>query len=380
MIRIRHQEKSLTQIFLEFFRLGLISFGGPAAHMALMEQELVSRKKWVNRQQFLDFMGGVNLIPGPSATQMTLLIGYRLRGFWGMIVGGLGFIIPAAIITGVLAFFYTRYQALPQLDSILGGIKPAIMAVIAGAILKLGKAAVKSYPLALLGLLVIAASFAGINELTAIISAGVAGMIIMRAKDKAACGNVGTLFPLLAAQTAISTVAGYSSIQLFWVFFKIGSLLFGTGYVLVAYVNTELVEGLGWITSEQLLDAIAIGQFTPGPVLSSATFIGYLLDGPKGALIATAGIFLPSWFFILVLYPFIDRLRKSPLTAAFLDSVNVAAVAIMVVVMLTFSAQVLIAWQPIMIFALALIAVFGPWKINPLWIVLGAALTGYLLF
>lgn len=225
MIRIRHQEKSLTQIFLEFFRLGLISFGGPAAHMALMEQELVSRKKWVNRQQFLDFMGGVNLIPGPSATQMTLLIGYRLRGFWGMIVGG-----------------------------------------------------------------------------------------------------------------------------------------------------------LGWITSEQLLDAIAIGQFTPGPVLSSATFIGYLLDGPKGALIATAGIFLPSWFFILVLYPFIDRLRKSPLTAAFLDSVNVAAVAIMVVVMLTFSAQVLIAWQPIMIFALALIAVFGPWKINPLWIVLGGALTGYLLF
>ena len=372
----------LSKIFLEFFRLGLIAFGGPAAHVALMEQELVTRKKWLTHQQFLDYMGGVNLIPGPNSTQMTMLVGYQLRGFWGMILSGMGFIIPAAAITTILAIFYTKYQGLPELDNILMGIKPAILAIILGAVVKLGKKAVKNYKLAILGILVIALSFLGVNEITAILGAGMAGMLAftLGKRKKDGSGNIKSLVPFLAINTMAAGIAPYSTLKLFWVFIKIGSLLFGTGYVLIAYVNAELVENLGWLTPDQLLDAIAIGQFTPGPLLTSATFIGFILDGYKGAIVATLGIFLPSYIFILILYPFIHKLRKSPYTSAFLDSVNVAAVGVMVAVFIVFSIDVVTSWKPGLILALAMAAVWGPWKINSLWIVAGGAVMGYVLF
>lgn len=371
---------SLPQILLEFLRLGLISFGGPAAHAALMEQELVARKKWLTHQQFLDYMGGVNLIPGPNSTQMTMLVGYQLRGIPGMLMSGTGFILPAALITGVLAAVYTRYQELHALESIMMGIKPAILIIIAGAVVKLGRKAIKNLPLAILGVMVLMSSFLGVNEITAILGAGVVGMLFFSIRNKTKPQNLKSLFPLLAVQGLGATAATYSSLKLFWIFVKIGSLLFGSGYVLIAYVNTELVENLGWITPGQLIDAIAIGQFTPGPLLTSATFIGYILDGWKGATIATLGIFLPSFLFIVILYPFIGKLRKSAYTSAFLDSVNVAAVAVMAAVSIHLSLDVVTSWKAILIMALAAVAVWGPKKISSLWIVAGAGILGYFIF
>jgi chromate transporter len=370
---------SPLQIFLEFFRLGLIAFGGPAAHAALMEKELVGRRKWITHQQFLDYLGGVNLIPGPNSTQITMLVGYQLRGFWGMIMGGLGFVIPAAAITGALAVFYVEYQSLPQLESILFGIKPAILAIIASAVIKLGKKAVKGFELGVLGLIVVVITLLGVNEITAILGAGFAGMLYFSMKKRIGQGKgLNTFFPFFLLNVASATISQYSTLKLFWIFTKIGALLFGSGYVLIAYVNAELVEKLGWITPEQLLDAIAIGQFTPGPLISSATFIGYLLDGYKGALVATAGIVLPSFIFILLLYPFIGKLRKSPLTSAFLDSVNVAAVGVMVSVSIILAKEVVIGWQPLVILIISLILVMGPWKVNSLWVVLLGGLSGIL--
>ncbi|TVQ14000.1 MAG: chromate efflux transporter [Bacteroidetes bacterium] len=371
---------TLLDIFREFFRLGLIAFGGPAAHAALMETELVAKKKWVTRQQFLDYLGGVNLIPGPNSTQITMLVGYQLRGFWGMILGGMGFIIPAALITGVIAVFYVRYEHLPGMEIVLNGIKPAILVIIAGAIVKLGKKAIKSFQLAILGAIVVVATLAGLNEVLAIPGAGILGMLYFMARNKGHQGPSKSVFlPLLSIPLAGSVIVSYSATKLFWIFLKIGALLFGSGYVLIAYVNAELVEKLGWITPGQLIDAIAIGQITPGPLISSATFIGFLLDGFQGAAIATMAIVLPSFIFILILYPFIKKLRQSPVSAAFLDSVNVAAVGVMASVFIVLSFEVVTGWKPALIMLLTSLAVWGPLKINTLWIIAGAALAGYLL-
>lgn len=371
---------SLLDIFREFFRLGLIAFGGPAAHAALMETELVARKKWLSRQQFLDYLGGVNLIPGPNSTQITMMVGYQLRGFWGMIFGGMGFIIPAALITGIIAIFYVQYEHLPAMEIALNGIKPAILVIIAGAIIKLGKKAIKNYQLAILGTIVVVATLAGVNEVLAIPGAGVLGMLYFLARDKTHQGPLKSVFlPLLSIPLAGSALVSYSTAKLFWVFFKIGALLFGSGYVLVAYVNAELVEKLGWITPGQLIDAIAIGQITPGPLISSATFIGFLLDGFQGAAIATLAIVLPSFLFILILYPFIKKLRQSPVSAAFLDAVNVAAVGVMVSVFVALGIEIVTGWKPALIMLLTSVAVWGPFRINTLWIIAGAALAGYLL-
>ncbi len=371
---------SLLDIFKEFFRLGLIGFGGPAAHAALIETELVVRKKWLSRQQFLDYLGGVNLIPGPNSTQITMLVGYQLRGFWGMILGGMGFIIPAALITGIIAIFYVQYEHLPAMEIVLNGIKPAILVIIAGAIVKLGKKAIKSYQLALLGVIVVVATLAGLNEVLAIPGAGILGMLYFMASNKTHQGPLKSVFlPLLSIPLVGSSLVSYSAAKLFWVFFKIGAFLFGSGYVLVAYVNAELVEKLGWITPGQLIDAIAIGQITPGPLISSATFIGFLLDGFQGAAIATLAIVLPSFLFIFILYPFIKKLRQSPVSAAFLDAVNVAAVGVMTSVFVILGIEISTGWKPALIMLLTSAAVWGPFKINTLWIIAGAALAGYLL-
>ncbi len=371
---------TLLDIFREFFRLGLIAFGGPAAHAALMETELVAKKKWLTRQQFLDYLGGVNLIPGPNSTQITMLVGYQLRGFWGMILGGMGFIIPATLITGVIAVFYVRYEHLPGMEIVLNGIKPAILVIIAGAIVKLGRKAIKNFQLAILGAIVVVTTLAGLNEVLAIPGAGIVGMLYFMARKKAHQGLSKSVFlPLLSIPLAGSVIVSYSVTKLFWIFLKIGALLFGSGYVLIAYVNAELVEKLGWITPGQLLDAIAIGQITPGPLISSATFIGFLLDGFQGAAIATIAIVLPSFLFILILYPFIKKLRQSPVSAAFLDSVNVAAVGVMASVFVVLGFEVVTGWKPALIMLLTSLAVWGPLKINTLWIIAGAALAGYLL-
>ncbi len=370
----------LHRIFLQFLKLGLIAFGGPAAHAGLMEQELVTRKKWITAQTFLDYLGSVNLIPGPNSTQLTMLVGYQLRGLRGMVVSGTAFVLPAALITAVLAWVYVRLGHVPVIESLFYGIQPAVIAVIAGAIYKLGRKALKSVWLGALGVIVLAANLAGLNEITAILGAGAIGMAAYASRrgfrgDK----NVKSLTPFLLFNALGTGIGTYSSLKLFWIFFKIGSVLFGTGYVLVAYMDGELVEKAAWLTREQLLDAIAIGQFTPGPILSAATFAGFLLEGWKGAAIATAGIFLPSFAFILLLYPIIPRLRRSPYTAAFLDSVNMGAVSVMLAVSIGMAREVVTDLPAALIMGLALIAVLTIKRLNPIWVILAGAVISLLI-
>ncbi len=384
-------------LFLQFLKLGLIAFGGPAAHAGLMERELVARKKWISAQTLLDFLGAVNLIPGPNSTQLTMLVGYRFQGFWGLLVSGGGFILPAALITGVLAWAYVSMGSIPAVGHILFGLKPAILAIIAGAIFQLGKKALKNAWLALMGAAALLALWFGLGEVPVILGAGAVGMVsrmlqLARTRyGKKKHGAAGAqknspknkrlwIFPLLPlSQAVIVAAAQTASLKLFWIFFKIGALLFGSGYLLVAYMDAELVDRLGLLTRAQLLDAIAIGQFTPGPILTAATFVGYQLEGIQGAVAATLGIFLPSVFFILLLYPLIPRLRRSPITSAFLDSVNMAAVCVMLWVSIYMAIEVTVDWRSASILALSLIAVFWIRRISSVWIVLSGALTGYLL-
>ena len=397
----------IASLFLQFLKLGFIAFGGPAAHASLMERELVSRKKWLSHQTFLDYLGSVNLIPGPNSTQLTMLTGYNLGGIPGMLVSGIGFIFPAALITGILAWLYVTMGELPAFENMLMGLKPAVIAVIAGAVFKLGKKALKNKWLGILGVIAIAAMLLGLSEIFTILGAGAAGMLTFtfyralipnnKKKDgdrtsknerqkqnpqqkKGRSKKSKRLFsfsPLMLLNAGLTGVAAVSTLKLFWIFFKIGAVLFGSGYLLVAYMDGELVECLAWLTREQLLDAIAIGQFTPGPILSAATFVGYVLNGVPGAIAATIGIFLPSIVFILILYPIIPRLRKSAYSAAFLDSVNVAAVAVMLAVSISMAIEVATDWQSIAILVLALGAVFVMKKVSSVWIILGGAALGF---
>jgi chromate transporter len=374
------EKPSLSKLFLQFLKLGFIAFGGPAAHIALMEREIVQRRGWISQQLFLDFMGSVNLIPGPNSTQMTMLAGYKLRGFWGMLATGFGFIIPAAVLTGVMAWLYVSLGHLPSIEAFFFGLKPAVIAVIAGAILQLGRKAVKNIWLGLLALLVLAVTLLGLGEITAILGAGALGMAVYAIHNGfRQGGNLKNLAPFVLLQAGGVAATQLTTLKLFLVFVKIGAVLFGSGYVLVAYIDGELVQKLGWLTHQQLLDAIAIGQFTPGPVLTAATFVGYVLQGWQGALVATIGIFLPSFLFIVILFPIIPRLRKSPYTAAFLDSVNAAAVAVMISVTIIMTMEVAVDWRAAAILAAALIVVFSFKKVSSVWIILGGAGLGFLL-
>lgn len=365
---------ALKEVASVFFRLGLIAFGGPAAHIAMMEEEVVEKRKWMDRQHFLDMVGATNLIPGPNSTEMTMHCGYQRAGIAGLFVAGFSFIFPAVVLTGLLAWAYVEYGEVPAVKPFLIGIKPAVLAIIAAAVLKLGKKALKGWELGALGLLVIAASFAGANAVFALLGAGVIGALYFQIK-KGLKGPTSALLPLLlpASTTALAQI---STMKIFWVFLKVGAVLYGSGYVLFAYLDAELVMR-GWMERQELMDAIAMGQFTPGPVLSTATFIGYQLGGFSGALAATLGIFLPSFFFVLILNPLIPKMRKSAFLGHFLDSVNVAAVAIMVVVLLQMGWDTLNDWRPIAIAALGMLATFGPKKMNAMWVVLGGAFLGF---
>lgn len=374
------EKPSLSKLFLEFFKLGFIAFGGPAAHVALMEREIVYRRGWISQQLFLDFMGSVNLIPGPNSTQMTMLAGYKLRGFRGMLATGFGFIIPAVVLTGMLAWLYVSLGHLPSIEAFFFGLKPAVIAVITGAIIQLGRKAIKNSWLALLAAGVLAATLLGLGEIAAILGAGVLGMADYGIhKGFRGSDNLKSLAPFLLLQAGGAAASQLTTLKLFLVFVKIGAVLFGSGYVLVAYIDGELVQKLEWLSHQQLLDAIAIGQFTPGPVLTAATFVGYVLQGWTGALAATLGIFLPSFLFIVILYPIIPRLRKSPYTEAFLDSVNAAAVAVMISVTILMTIDVTSDWRAAAILVVALVVVMTFKKISSLWVILGGAALGFLL-
>jgi chromate transporter len=383
----------LWELAALFLKLGAISFGGPAAHIALIEEEIVRKRHWMTRPQFLDMLGAANLIPGPTSTEMAINTGFVRAGWAGLCVAGASFILPAALITGVFAWAYVRFGNLPQAVSLLAGIKPAVVAVIAIAIWRLGKTAMKDAGLAALGALSLAAFFIGVNPILILFGGGLLGMLgrkatnlrassllslpALRPKSLAPSSRLGSIATLIFV-TATTAAIRPSTTQIGLFFLKIGAVLYGGGYVLLAFLEQGLVQQHSWLTHQQLLDAVAIGQFTPGPVLSTATFIGYLLGGAPGAAVATAGIFLPSFFYVALLAPVLFRLRKSSWIAAFLDSVNVCAVALMAGVTFRLAVDALRGW-PSWVIALVSLAVLLRWKISPAWIVLGGGIAGLLM-
>ena len=372
-----NQKGKLREVAGLFFKLGCIAFGGPAAHIAMMEDEVVKKRKWMDRQHFLDLMGATNLIPGPNSTEMTMHCGHERAGIPGLFVAGACFIFPAVVITGIFAWLYAEYGELPQVEPFIFGIKPAVLAIIAAAILKLGKKALKGWELGVLGLIVLLISLMGINEILALIGAGVFGAIYFYVRSRFSA-NLGSIFPFVLLQLPAASLASISTLKVFWTFLKVGAVLYGSGYVLFAYLDAELVTR-GWLTRQELIDAVAVGQFTPGPVLSTATFIGYQLTGFWGAVAATLGIFLPSFLFVLILNPLVPKMRQSKLLGYFLDSVNIAAVAVMIAVLLKMGADTLIDWRGFVIAAISLLLTFGTKRINAMWTVLGGAVLGYLL-
>ena len=375
-----------------FLRLGAISFGGPAAHIALIETEIVRKRQWVTRQQFLDMLGAANLIPGPTSTEMAINVGFLRAGWAGLAVAGASFIFPAALITGAFAWAYVRFGALPQAVSLLGGIKPAVVAVIAIAIWRLGKGAVRDFGLGLLGVLALAAFFLGINPIAILLGGGVAGMlarrtVALRASDvmlsfsllprKILGFGIGSFGIAAFSVAVVPDVARPSLGKIALFFLKVGAVLYGGGYVLLAFLEQGLTRQHAWLTHQQLLDAVAIGQFTPGPVLSTATFIGYILGGAPGAAVATVAIFLPSFFYVSLLAPVLFRLRQSAWMAAFLDSVNVCAVALMTGVTFRLAIDALRGW-PTWVIGAAALGVLLRWKVNPALVVLGGGAAGLL--
>ena len=384
--------KDLKEISFLFLKLGVIAFGGPAAHIAMMEDEVVTKKKWMTRQHFLDLIGATNLIPGPNSTEMAIHCGYHKAGIPGLIAAGICFILPAVLITGFLAYLYVEYGTLPEVEPFLYGIKPAVIVIIINAIFKLGKKAFAGWKIILIGAAVVVVNLSGTNEIFSILIGGLFGALFIYLSEKKNLLSTFFHIPFLSVLYLSSVFADeetskISLTKLFLIFLKIGSVLFGSGYVLIAYLDGELVQGLNLLSRQQLLDAVAIGQFTPGPVLSTATFIGYQLAGVSGAVIATLGIFLPSFIFVLIINPIIPRLRNSKIFSIFLDAVNASALAVMFVVALKLIIDTFIDlstegidWRAVIIGLVSAAAFLSIKKINSVYIVLSGAVLGYLLY
>ena len=360
-----------------FIRLGFTAFGGPAAHIAMFHDEFVKRRQWLTDQHFLDLLGATNLIPGPNSTEMAMHIGHVRAGWRGMIVAGACFILPAASLVLLLAWLYVTYQATPAANWLLYGIKPVIIAVIVQAIYNLGTKAAKSIFYVALMIGVLALYLLGINEIVLLFGGALLAMLIMNARrltgGTAALAAIPPLQAVFWVQTAASIPVTLG--ELFLTFLKIGSVLYGSGYVLLAFLRTDFIERLGWLTDQQLLDAVAIGQFTPGPLFTTATFIGYVVADVPGAVLATLGIFLPGFVFVAIVNPLVPRLRQSTWLSALLDGVNAAAIGLMAAVTLELARAALIDWLTI---ALALMAgvLLIRYRVNSTWLILAGGLIG----
>jgi chromate transporter len=362
---------SLGELARLFLRLGITGFGGPAAHVAMLRDEVVVRRGWMSEAHFLDLLGATNLIPGPNSTEMALHVGRERCGWRGLLVAGAAFIAPAAVITAALAWVYVRYGSLPSTQWILWGIKPVIVAIVAHALFALAPRAARTWSLRAIGAGALAAAAFGAHELLVLLAAGLIASLAVAAWRGAACTAV---VPVAATSIAASSV---TLSGIFWVFLKIGSVLFGSGYVLVAFLRADLVERHGWLTEAQLIDAVAAGQVTPGPVLSTATFIGYLLASWNGALLATLGIFLPAFVFVALSGPLVPRIRESRFAGAFLDGVTVASLALMALVTFQIGRSALVDVPAVAIAAAALVALVR-FRVNATWLVAAGALTGVL--
>src|SRR5580692_2594224 len=382
---------SLRELAFFFLRLGITAFGGPAAHIAIMEDELVRRRKWLSREKFLDLLGASSLIPGPSSSELAIHIGYLRAGWAGLLVGGACFVLPAAILVGIIAWAYVRFGQLPAVAALLYGVKPVVIGVILQALWGLGRTAVKSWLLAIAGMACLVLTLAQVNVLlilfgTGAIVAGIRALTRNRTRNENAPGalplistwggvraGVARIFPWVGATGVAAVIPGMW--PLFLVFLRIGSIVFGSGYVLLAFLRADLVVHRAWVTDAQLVDAVAIGQVTPGPVFTTATFLGYLLRGPVGALVATIGIFLPAFVLVAISGPLIPLIRRSATAGAFLDGVNVASLALMAAVSYQLGRSAIVDWVTIAL-AITSAVLLLRFRVNSAWLVLGGAIVG----
>lgn len=366
----------LAELARLFLKLGTIGFGGPAAHIALMRQEVVVRRRWMTEQHFLDLVGATNIIPGPTSTELAIHIGRERAGWRGLLVAGSAFIAPASVIVLTLAWFYVEFGTTPAAENLLYGIAPVVIAIIVDALWKLAKIAVKSPALLLLGVVVFVLFLRQVDELLLLgVSALVAGLVANWGRVAGGGAPLFGIAPLALRWVTAAQRAEEDLSRLFLLFLKFGSVVFGSGYVLLAFIEADLVTRLGWLTSEELVDAVAIGQFTPGPVFTTATFIGYLVAGLTGAALATVAIFLPSFLFVAALSPLVPRIRRSPWLSAALDGLNVASVALMAGVTVQLAEVSVVDPLTIALTACSLGAIWR-WRPNPAWLILAGAVVG----
>jgi len=370
-------QKGLGEIAWAFLRLGLMAFGGAVAHIALMEDEFVRRRAWLSREEFVDRVGAVNLLPGPSSTEMVIYLGYLRGGFPGLLIAGAAFILPSAVMMLAMAWIYVRYGAMPQIAGILWGVKAVVVILIAQAVWSLGKTVLKSRELMVIAAIVLGLAAMHVATLALLIGTGVAWIVANRFGQKRAGAGAAAIGALRAAGSA-AAVAGITLTGLFVYFLKIGGLLFGSGYVLLAVLREDLVTRMHWLSETQLLDAIAVSQGTPGPFFTVATFLGYVLSGWRGAGLETFGMFVPAFLYVAVTAGVLPRMRKSPTAGVFLDGVNAAAVALMAFVGFQFARAAVLTPLAAAIAAVSAILLLR-YRVNSGWLVLGGAVCGLIV-
>ena len=379
------RDASLGEIAWVFLKLGTIAFGGPAAHLAMMEEEFVRRRRWITYAEFLERLAMANLIPGPSSTEVAIFVGQLKRGWRGLIVAGCCFIIPAAVIVSLIAWPYVRFGALPKVEGVLSAIKPAVVAIVVQALGKLGRTGIRTPLLALIAALAAMLGSIGLSPVSVLIVAGLIsastlaleGRLLLSAAHPKIVGLpklLGGIIALGALGAAFPVALG----RLFLSFLKIGSVVFGSGYVLLAFLQTEFVERLHWLTDKQLIDAVAVGQFTPGPVFTTATFIGYIVAGWQGAAAATIGVFLPGFILVAASGPLIPRLRRSPAAAAALDGVVAGSLALMAIVAWQLGKASIVDWKTLAVFGASLIVLLR-FRLNSAFVIAAAAVVGWIM-
>jgi chromate transporter len=377
------REASLGEIALVFLKLGTIAFGGPPAHLAMMEEEFVRRRHWITHAEFLDRLATANVIPGPSSTEVAIFVGQLKRGWLGLIVAGCCFIVPAAVIVSVIAWAYVRFGSLPRFEGVLSAIKPAVVAIVIQALGKLGRTGIRTPLLAVIAVLAAGLSFLGVSPVLVLAFAGLVSAMAVALKNRllGAAGvqkavGIPKIVAAAIAGAGVAAALPVSLLRLFVSFLKVGSFVFGSGYVLLAFLQTEFVQRLHWLTDKQLIDAVAVGQFTPGPLFTTATFIGYVVAGWAGAMLATIGIFLPGFVLVALSGPLIPRLRRSPIAAAALDGVVAGSLALMAVVAWQLGKASIVDRITLIVFCVSLIALLR-FRVNSAWLIVAAAVLGW---
>lgn len=383
MDQAKKQPQRLWQVMKLGLKLGFTAFGGPAAHIAILHEEAVKRRRWLTDEKFLDLVGATNLIPGPNSTEMVIHVSYLYAGLPGLVVGGVSFILPAVVMVTILAAVYERFGSLPQVEGVLYGIKPVVISLILSALVKLGKKAIKTTFLGVVAVVVLGLYLLGVSELLLLLLSGMAVMVVLLFRNKPEYKEMPAfIMPIMTAGTSISILSqavAFNLNRMFLIFLKIGSVLYGSGYVLLAFLRADFVQRLGWLTDQQLVDAVAIGQLTPGPVFTTSTFIGYLLGGLSGGLLATVGIFLPSFIFVAISNPIIPHIRNSNVGGAILDGVNVASLGLMAAVTIQLMLASVVDVPTLLIAITSVLLVFK-YKTDSFWLILGSGLVGWILF